>query len=720
MKRCKKALSLFLAAAMALSLGVAAAAADLPNMEGKLVILHTNDTHGADMAGDSSIGTAGVAQLKKDYEAAGAEVLLLSAGDAIQGTPLVNLDNGASAVRFMNAAGYDAMTAGNHEFDWGYENLRSIMAGMDFDLLCANVVNASGQPVFTANKIVTLENGQKVGIFGLATPETATKAHPDKIKGLTFLAGQQMYDCAQRQIDELRAAGCELVVCLGHLGTDLESAPNRSRDVLEHTNGIDLFIDGHSHTEIEGGKMIGTGLLVSTGEKLNNVGVVVYDGNALNAHFVKKADYTGADDAVAKLITDRNEVVTQELGKKFAETKVELNGNRNPGVRTQETNLGDFACDALLWQANQLLGEGKVDAALTNGGGIRATIPAGDVTMETMKTVFPFGNTVAVVTLTGAQLLEAIEAATCATPDEIGAFPQVSGIEYTVNTAIPYRNGAQYDGTTYYAPADPGARVTITSVGGEKFDLKKTYAIATNDFTAAGGDTYAVFKQCSVYDTGCAMEDALVAYTKEVLGGVIGEQYAETAGRITVASLPVDVRGNSGYFNEVKYVWTNHIVGGVGGNRFDPNGAVTRGAVFQTLYNMAGKPTVSESSAFSDVKAGDWYADAAAWAKQNGLTTGVGNNSFGGEQDITRQQLAQLFYEYAGYLDKAGDRSTDLSRYEDADKVAPWAQEGMSWAVANGIVSGASTTKLNPDSSAIRAHLAVILYRFDTLIVNAE
>lgn len=179
----------------------------------------------------------------------------------------------------------------------------------------------------------------------------------------------------------------------------------------------------------------------------------------------------------------------------------------------------------------------KVVAALTNGGGIRATIQIGDVTMLDMKTVFPFGNTVATLEVSGATLLEALEAATYTTPDAIGAFPQVAGIEYTIDTTVPFEKGEAYPGTTYFAPAKPGSRVTIQTVGGEPWDADKMYTIATNDFVAAGGDTYYRFaydyKQTGI-NTGVAMEDALVNYTRDVLGGVIGQQYAQPAGRITI------------------------------------------------------------------------------------------------------------------------------------------------------------------------------------------
>jgi len=243
------------------------------------------------------------------------------------------------------------------------------------------------------------------------------------------------------------------------------------------------------------------------------------------------------NEEVAEIVREVEEAVDAAWSADFAKTEVNLNGERAPGVRTEETNLGDFAADAILWAARSALGEDKVDAALTNGGGIRASIPAGEVTMKDMKTVFPFGNEVATLQLTGAELLEALEAATWSTPESIGAFPQVAGIEFTIDTTVAYVNGEQYPSSTYFAPANPGARVTIATVNGQPWAADAVYTIATNDFTAAGGDTYYAFAYPFTqtgYKTGVALEDALVTYTQTVLNGVIGEQYAEPAGRITI------------------------------------------------------------------------------------------------------------------------------------------------------------------------------------------
>ncbi len=543
----KKLLSLLLVLALALGMIPAGLAEETAPLAGQIVILHTNDIHGRATDAEGW-GYAAIAQMKKDLIAKGAEVLLLDAGDASQGAPIVNLDYGKSAMEFMNAAGYDAMAPGNHEFDWGFDNLLQNAEVANFPILAANITDAiSGETKFAPNAIFEMA-GQKIGVFGLDTPEVLTKTHPDKVKGIAIAQGEDLYACAQAQVDALKEAGATLIVCLGHLGDADESIGNRSLDVIANTTCIDLFLDGHSHTTIAGGKEIATkaegetALLVSTGEYGEAIGVVTFDGEALTAGLYEKDDtilgeiYAPACEETAAVVNARNEAVEAQLSAVFAKTEFDLNGERSPGVRTQETNLGDFAADAILWSAQQAQGD-QVVAAITNGGGIRASIAAGDITMKDMKTVFPFGNEVSTLTVTGAELLEAIEAATYTTPDAIGAFPQVAGIVFTIDTSVPFEQGEQYPDSTYFAPKNPGARVTIESVGGAAFDPAALYTIATNDFTAAGGDTYYAFRYANAttgYKTGVAMEDALVNYVTTVLNGVISAPYDAPQGRITV------------------------------------------------------------------------------------------------------------------------------------------------------------------------------------------
>lgn len=751
-KPASKFLSLFLVLAMVCSLFGAAFAAEeetatpyvIPDVDGKVVILHTNDTHGADLDEEgTSFGMAGVAQLKKDFEAAGADVLLVSAGDSIMGKPLVSADQGKSAIEFMNAAGYDAMTVGNHELDFGIDNLKALAKDADFPILCADMTTeADGKTVFDSNKIFEI-GGVKVGVFGLATPETLTKADASKMPGITFPQTDKLYAVAQAQVDELNKAGADLIVCLGHLGIDDESIGNRSIDVCEHVNGIDLFIDGHSHSttadiiaKVGDTNVVNGAKIVSTGTALANVGVVIYDQETgtLTDELVPAASYTKTDADVAKLVDDRNTAVDKVYGEKIATTEVDLNGSRSggaatdpvtkaemtfpegEGVRTTETNLGDFAADAILWQARQTLGEENVDAALTNGGGIREALAKGDISKKSLLAVFPFGNTVATIDVTGAQLLEALEAATCTTPEAIGAFPQVSGIEFTLNTGVPYVNGTQYANSTYYAPANPGSRVTISTVNGEAFDPAATYTIATNDFTAKGGDTYGVFKTAGGWkDVGVSLEDALINYTTEELDGTItAEQYGEPAGRITIvdepANYPADLETGSWYYNAAVYALDNGIMNGTN-KGFEPTGTVTRATVYQTLYNMEGKPAVEKTTVTGTE--GEWYANAINWAASAGLFEGT---EYGTDTVITRSGIATIIADYTSYKGITVDTSgMAMKEAPDYDSIPAADLEGMTFCYYGKVMTGDQKGNLNPNGQLTRAEFAQVLKNFSVL-----
>lgn len=537
-----RVLKRLLACAMAVALFVSTGSADLAHAaeksyEGDLVVIHTNDIHGHfDTVEGEQLGMSAVVSLKNYYESKGADVLLLDAGDFSQGTTLVSYYRGASAVLFMNAAGYDAASLGNHEFDYGPEELQVMTGFADFPILDANILDKkTGEPYYEDNKIFEFGD-KKVGVFGLDTPEIQTKVNPKNVKDIMILDGQELYACAQEQVDTLKAQGCNYIICLGHLGVDDESIGRRSVDVAANVTGIDLFIDGHSHTEMDGGVDVNGTLVTSTGNYLANIGVVVYDGEKETASLVKAADYKGGYDAVTDaFVKEHKDVVDTAYSSLFATAAVDLNGERDPGVRTQETNLGDFAADAYKYAAQQYFGEEiTIDGAIQNGGGVRASIPAGPISMNTLLTSFPFHNTVCAVKLTGAELLETLEAACFSCPTALGGFPQVSDIKFTIDTSVPYVNGAQYPDSTYFAPAAPGSRVTIESVGGRPFSLTDTYYIAVCNILADGGDTYYVLTQAEeVIDTGIIDSEALISYVN-FLDGVIGEEYAVPKGHITI------------------------------------------------------------------------------------------------------------------------------------------------------------------------------------------
>lgn len=542
----KKLFSMLLTAAMVMGLSVPVMAGD---MDGKLVIMHTNDIHGHYETTEEQIGIAGVAALKNYYVDQGAEVLLVDAGDFSQGTTLVNHDKGLKAAAYLVAADYDAVSFGNHEFDFGQEAVKDIAATLKagrIPVLAANILKAGTNEPYFGDNIVFELDGIKVGMFGLDTAETQTKSAPSSVAGMEFVDKEEMFALAQVQVDELKELGCDYIVCVCHLGVDDESIGRRSTELAAAVEGIDLIVDGHSHTEMPGGEVVGETMIVSTGSYLANVGTVVVDMETKEetAALISAADYAANygvyDERLTMMVAADTEEINAIYEGIFAETKVDLNGERDPGVRTLETNLGDFAADAYLYAGRQYVKEAgldmTVDLALANGGGIRASIPAGEISMNTLYTVFPYGNTVALVTITGEQLLEVLEASTFCTPTAIGGFPQIAGAEFTINTAVPYENGEQYPNSTYYAPANPGSRVTINSVNGKPFDPAANYTVVVNSFQAEGGDTYYALTQGSfTHDTAIVDADALISYVNS-MNGVIGEEYAEPQGRITIVN----------------------------------------------------------------------------------------------------------------------------------------------------------------------------------------
>ena len=544
----RKVLALLLSVVMTLTLLVSSAWADEPKpLNGKTVILHTNDVHG------SIELYAKVAAMKDDYKARGAQVILADAGDYSQGTVYVSVNKGKDAVTMMNAAGYEVATIGNHEFDYGYAQLKSNLNSAAFDVVCANVLQ-DGSPVFDAYTKIN-KGGVQVAFVGLETPEAQTKANPALIQGLTFLAGDEMYAAVQDQVNAARTAGADIVIVLAHLGVDSSSEPNTSYDLYKKVSGIDFIIDGHSHTVMTKGP--NGEKIQSTGTALANVGAVIIDNatkkiesnelipiwhtEEVDGENVAVYDYTKSDETVANAAKAIIDPIDADYDQKFAESAVDLNGAKAPGNRTEETNLGDLITDAMMWAIKtKAPGVDMNNAvAITNGGGIRAAIAKGDITKKDVNTVLPFGNTLAVVYVKGSELLEALEVSTYCTPKSLGGFPQFAGMEVELNTACEYdANDTTYPGSTYFGPKSIN-RITIKTVNGKAFDKDATYAVITNDFLAAGGDTYYAFAAAQTqFDTGLPLDEILMEYITVELNGVVTDKYAAPQGRLTIVNNP--------------------------------------------------------------------------------------------------------------------------------------------------------------------------------------
>lgn len=505
-----------------------------------LIILHTNDSHGFDKFGNGSNGMAMIAQVKKDYEEQGFDVLLLDAGDAIQDNNLVNFSKGKAAIDFMNSAGYDAATFGNHEFDYGQDILAERIKQANYAYISANViVDATGKTLApTPYKIFDMESG-KVGVIGLTTPEAIVSTSPKNVRGLKFIGGAELYKQTQQYVDELKAQGCELIVIIGHLGSEEGCKGDRADDVITNVKGIDIFIDGHDH--LVKNNVIGNTLFVEAGYYTKNIGRLVYENDKWQSRPIAFGVYTeDHQDAATKEIIDMYDKEVQEvLGKVLGESKVELTGERAPGLRTMETNSGDFLADAILWQARKasVLDTG-VDAAIVNGGGIRKAIHKGPVKRADFIATRPYNEQMYVVKITGEKLLEIIEAATCTIPEAMGAFPQVANIEYVLNTKVPYEKGVQYPNSTFFAPKKPGSRVMIKTVNGKPWKKSAIYSVAMGEFLSLGGDAYgglilpgALISKQSIGYIDC---ECLENYLVEELSGVIGAEYEKAQGRIVI------------------------------------------------------------------------------------------------------------------------------------------------------------------------------------------
>lgn len=505
------------AAAASMAIGAPAASACWYGDKSDVTILYTNDVHTYIDKQSPKLTYAAIADLKQSYQNAGKDVLLVDAGDHVQGTAYGSMDEGASIIKLMNAAGYDVATPGNHEFDYGMDRAKAIMKEADFPYLSCNWVDLRTTLRVLPSVKVFVRGGRRIAFVGVTTPETFTKSTPayfmDKAQRKYIYDiqggedGKKLYDAVQKAIDKAKLLA-DVVIGLGHLGVDPSSSPWTSEEVIAHTSGFDAFIDGHSHTVMENkqvqdasGKAV---TLTQTGSYFANVGemTIAADGTITTKLI---PTHEGMDAGIAAMQTSWVNTVDDMLGEKIAVGDSDFyvsdpaTGKRR--IRSAETNLGDFVADGIYTYFNEVE-KLHCDVAIMNGGGIRADVPAGDWTFKTCKQISPFGNVACLMSVTGKQIQDALEfAARFAGEDgkENGGFLQVAGATYEIHTDIP--NTVQTDeknvwiGSATGTPRVQNVKIYDKASGSYlPLDPGATYALAGMNYTLRNlGDGFAMF-----------------------------------------------------------------------------------------------------------------------------------------------------------------------------------------------------------------------------------
>ena len=505
------------AAAASMAIGAPAASACWLGDKSDVTILYTNDVHTYIDKQSPKLTYAAIADLKQSYQNAGKDVLLVDAGDHVQGTAYGSMDEGASIIKLMNAAGYDVATPGNHEFDYGMDRAKAIMKEADFPYLSCNWVDLrTGLRVLPSVKVF-VRGGRRIAFVGVTTPETFTKSTPayfmDKAQRKYIYDiqggedGKKLYDAVQKAIDKAKLLA-DVVIGLGHLGVDPSSSPWTSEEVIAHTSGFDAFIDGHSHTVMENkqvqdasGKAV---TLTQTGSYFANVGemTIAADGTITTKLI---PTHEGMDAGIAAMQTSWVNTVDDMLGEKIAVGDSDFyvsdpaTGKRR--IRSAETNLGDFVADGIYVYFNEVE-KLHCDLAIMNGGGIRADVPAGDWTFKTCKQISPFGNVACLMSVTGKQIQDALEFAARFAGEggkENGGFLQVAGATYEIHTDIP--NTVQTDeknvwiGSATGTPRVQNVKIYDKASGSYlPLDPGATYALAGMNYTLRNlGDGFAMF-----------------------------------------------------------------------------------------------------------------------------------------------------------------------------------------------------------------------------------
>ena len=547
----KKLIALLLTLVLVLSLGCTAfAEGEEPALTKDLVILYTSDVH---CGIEQGWGYAGLYAVKEALSQT-KNVLLVDDGDAIQGEPVGTMTRGEAIINIMNAVGYDVAIPGNHEFDYGMERFFELVEMADFPYISANF-NKEGTPVFDPYIIKEVE-GVKIAFVGVTTPTTPRSSTPryfmneqgEFIYGfLQDETGEAVYNAVQKAVDDARAEGAKYVIVMGHLGDETECIPWTYADVISHTNGIDAFLDGHAHDteQVIMKNKDGEDVVRSAcGTKLAHIGAltITTDGKISSELYswnssVAAPKLLGIDNAVSAAVSDAADALNEKLAQVVAHTAVDLviydpetttdDGKPIRIVRRTETNLGDLCADAYLDQS------GEADIAFVNGGGIRVPIAQGDITMNDILKVHPFGNSLTVIEVTGQQVLDALEWSVHAEPGEFGGFNHVAGLTFEFDPNIPSPCTSDDNGFFTGIPEGAQRRVRNVLVAGQPIDPNATYKLASHDYQLLdNGDGYTMFDGAKVLQESVKLDNqVLLDYIVDTLGGVVGEEYADPYGQ---------------------------------------------------------------------------------------------------------------------------------------------------------------------------------------------
>lgn len=718
----KKLIALLLAVCMLLGLMTTAFAADEKSND--IVILHTNDVH---CGVSDGLGYAGVAAYKAEMEQTHNFVTLVDCGDAIQGEPIGLLSAGSYLVDIMNEVGYDFATFGNHEFDFKLPRLAELTKLAKYEYLSCNFKytgKGTSDISYKPYEIVDY-GGTKVAFVGITTPESFVKSTPayfqdDNGNFIYNLSedkdGTALYQAVQTAVDAAKAEGAKYVVAIAHLGMEGTTEYWTSEAVIKNTNGIDAMLDGHSHEEFSKTVANKDGddvVLAQTKTKLANLGKLTISADGkITSELISAKDYTEKDEHITEFITGITDKFSAELSEVVGKSEIDLpdydeNGKRL--VRNSETALGNLAADAFRVMLD-------ADIGIMNGGGLRKPIKAGDITLNTLFSVFPWGNLPCKVAVTGQTVLDMLEMGAINYPKESGGFMHVSGLTYTIisgaESTIETTDKGEFIKITG-ARRVTNVQVLNKSTGKyEPINAKKIYTLGGIDYTILYcGDGFNMFKGAKLVQRADAtLTDAkmVLSYIKDKLGGTIGTEYAAPQGRISVIRY-ADVADTAWYAEAVNYVSDKELMKGVG-TGFDPNGTMTRGMLVTVLYRMAGSPEVTGkvSEKFTDCTDGSWYADAVLWASANGIVDGYEDGTYKPTKAVNRQEMAKILYGYDKVGGKNADGITEKLTYTDADAIGEWALESVVYCTAAGYLAG-SNGAFNPKGTATRAMGAKVL-----------